>query len=232
MAFFSLSGRELDTAERMIQIEMGKPARECVWPKSDAECPQLDASNYVFQTISDQTIDTLKLMMLVARSYSGCRLFCIDCLQDLKSELGRYSDVTETRKLVYRLRDLTKELDAHIMILSQSEASPYPDFHETAETPYWFHRGDGQVCNEVADVFLHLIRPEYYNVLVDENGNDLHDVMDIHVLKNRNGQTGKVRLKFNKKIGRLEGPVTTEENIIADNNRQKSTLHKEDNLPF
>ncbi|MEB0250227.1 DnaB-like helicase C-terminal domain-containing protein, partial [Mucilaginibacter sp. 5B2] len=47
-----------------------------------------------------------------------------------------------------------------------------------------------------ADMVLFLYRPEYYGLDVDEDNNPTQGVGEIIIAKHRNGETGKVRLKF------------------------------------
>lgn len=54
------------------------------------------------------------------------------------------------------------------------------------------------IIGQEADVVCFIHRPGYYGVLTDEAGNDMHDLAEIIVAKNRNGETGNIRLKFNQ----------------------------------
>ena len=47
-----------------------------------------------------------------------------------------------------------------------------------------------------ADTVLFLYRPEYYELEVDEDNNPTQGVGEIIIAKHRNGETGRVRLKF------------------------------------
>jgi len=47
-----------------------------------------------------------------------------------------------------------------------------------------------------ADMVLFLYRPEYYGLEVDEDNNPTQGIGEIIIAKHRNGETGRVRLKF------------------------------------
>jgi len=47
-----------------------------------------------------------------------------------------------------------------------------------------------------ADIVSFIYRPEYYDILEDEEGNSLVGVTEVIVSKHRNGATGTIKLKF------------------------------------
>src|SRR5882724_4947945 len=47
-----------------------------------------------------------------------------------------------------------------------------------------------------ADMVLFLYRPEYYGLEFDEDNNPTQGVGEVIIAKHRNGETGRVRLKF------------------------------------
>ena len=53
-------------------------------------------------------------------------------------------------------------------------------------------------------LFVH--RPEYYHILQDENGNDLHGMAQIIIAKHRKGATGDVLLNFRGEYTRFANP--------------------------
>lgn len=56
---------------------------------------------------------------------------------------------------------------------------------------------------ESSDLFVMLYRPEYYNVYEDEDGNDLHGILEVLVAKNNHGSIGKVRLHFTPRLAKI-----------------------------
>ena len=53
-------------------------------------------------------------------------------------------------------------------------------------------------------LFVH--RPEYYHILQDEKGNDLHGMAQIIIAKHRKGATGDVLLNFRGEYTRFANP--------------------------
>ena len=57
-----------------------------------------------------------------------------------------------------------------------------------------------------ADMVLFVHRPEYYHILQDEKGNDLHGMAQIIIAKHRKGATGDVLLNFRGEYTRFSNP--------------------------
>ena len=53
-------------------------------------------------------------------------------------------------------------------------------------------------------LFVH--RPEYYHILQDDHGNDLHGMAQIIIAKHRKGATGDVLLNFRGEYTRFANP--------------------------
>ena len=61
--------------------------------------------------------------------------------------------------------------------------------------------GDSIEC--YADKVFLLHRPEYYDILLDEEGYDQRGVLRVIVAKNTYGPTGEFRLKYDKEKGQI-----------------------------
>ena len=51
-----------------------------------------------------------------------------------------------------------------------------------------------------ADMVLFVHRPEYYNILQDENCRDLRGLAELIIRKQRNGETGNILMAFQKEF--------------------------------
>lgn len=216
VAYFTLGETQEKTVERMMQIDMGKSVKDIILYK---ETPKFLGKNLSIDTCIECFGDLKWKALVLARE--GYELLCIDCIQDIELNKGCIPSEEQMRQIIYSLRTLSRQLNMHIMLISQRAHNYYGEVDETPEYPYWHQRGDGGACNEVADLSLHLIRPEYYGVYLDEKGHDLRSRIDVHILKNRNGSTGKVSLKFNRYIGRLEDEQTVEYDKLSLKNDSK-----------
>lgn len=99
------------------------------------------------------------------------------------------------------LKALAKELKICVVLLSQLNRDSET---KDSKMPTLANlRGSGTI-EEVSDVVLMLYRPEYHGILQDELGESTKGKAQLFVLKNRNGRTGKVELKFNSAFACFE----------------------------
>ena len=66
---------------------------------------------------------------------------------------------------------------------------------------------------ELADVVIMVHRPEYYQILQDEDGRDLRGLMEIIVKKNALKPLGSIMLEYQQETGRLRLPEETEKPV-------------------
>lgn len=121
------------------------------------------------------------------------KLLVIDYLQLMSTGDASYNNAEEKTAIILRsLKGLAKDLNIPIIVLSQfcrgKSTGQYPDLDDLDKT-----------IAEDADMVCFIRRPEYYHINEDDQGNDLHGMAEIIVAKNRNGETGKALLKFDKK---------------------------------
>jgi replicative DNA helicase len=101
----------------------------------------------------------------------------------------------EIGSITRALKSLAKELNVPIIALSQlsraGESRP-----GISRRPMLSDLAESGSIEQDADMVLFLYRPEYYGLDIDEDNNTTQGVAEVIVAKNRNGETGRVRLKF------------------------------------
>ncbi len=125
------------------------------------------------------------------------KLIIVDYIQLMNASGLQFSNRSEeTACIIRELETLAKDLNIPIIAFSQlNRGAEDCDGIEGKRPKLRDLRGN--TIEEDADVICFIYRPEYYRIYSDENGNDLHGKVEIIVAKNRNGNTGIVRLKFN-----------------------------------
>ena len=124
------------------------------------------------------------------------KLIIVDYLQLISAGLLFSDRNEEMAYIIRRLKALAKDLNIPIIAFSQQNRGAEDSVGIEGKRPK-LRDLRGNTIEEDADVICFIHRPEYYKIYSDENGNDLHGKTEIIVAKNRNGNTGIARLKFN-----------------------------------
>lgn len=127
---------------------------------------------------------------------------------------------------MFDLKRLVQQLNITIFVISDNiDALNVYDATDDIRTERWQmqDRDDG-ACSKVADVFLQLHRPEYYQIYEDARGNDLRGLLQILIRKNRFGSTGYCNLRFRNTTGSVKN---MEEYDIDEIKRFKMLKEKE-----
>ena len=133
------------------------------------------------------------------KSQHDIQLIIVDYLQLMqgKNGLGKGGGNREQEigSISRALKTVAKELDVPVIALSQLSRA-VENRPGTSKRPMLSDLRESGSIEQDADIVLFLYRPEYYGLDQDEDGNPTHGVGEIIIAKNRNGETGKVRLKF------------------------------------
>lgn len=136
------------------------------------------------------------------------KLIIIDYLQLMNASDMLFSNREEEISVITRsLKALAKELNIPIIAFSQLNRGVENRESFEGRRPQLRDLRESRSIEEDADMVCFLHRPEYYQIYQDDKGNDLHDMAEIIVAKNRNGKTGDTLLKFLNSIGRFENVI-------------------------
>ena len=106
------------------------------------------------------------------------------------------------------LKSLAKELSVPVIALSQ--LSRAVETRGGSKRPQLSDLRESGAIEQDADIVSFIYRPEYYQILEDENGQSLKGVAEYIVAKHRNGALDTVKLKFTDnfaKFGNLDDPT-------------------------
>ena len=121
----------------------------------------------------------------------GCVVIDYLQLMETSSEFR----VTELGKISRSLKQLAKECEVPIILLSQLNRSVES---RNDKRPIMSDLRDSGSLEQDADVVMMLYRDDYYNPDSDDRG-----LTEVNVIKNRNGSTGKVNLIFRKEYSQF-----------------------------
>lgn len=141
-----------------------------------------------------------RIVKLTTVDFVNC--VCIDSLQSLrlKDRNSLPNNKNALGEIVYDLKKLASELNIHIILVSNMmDPEIYSDYvHNQYYTKWMDQSGDDNACSQFSDLFILLDRPELYDILEDSKGYDLRGIIKVKVIKNRNGETGTVNLRFRR----------------------------------
>ena len=125
---------------------------------------------------------------------TGLDLVIIDYLQLLRSTNARVTNRVEIIDEICRaLKALAKELKVPVIALAQLNRSPES---RNDKRPMLSDLRESGGIEQEADVVAFIYRDEYYNPPTPENEN----IAEINIAKQRNGPTGLVQLRFDKRF--------------------------------
>jgi replicative DNA helicase len=105
------------------------------------------------------------------------------------------------------LKSLAKELSVPVIALSQ--LSRAVEVRGGSKRPQLSDLRESGAIEQDADIVSFIYRPEYYQILEDENGQSMKGMAEFIVAKHRHGSLDTIKLKFTDtfaKFGNLDDP--------------------------
>ena len=207
IAIFSLEMSALQLQQKMISMLSGIPMQKIRNPKSMEE-HETAAFMMAFEAVTELPIyidDAPGLSPYEIRSKArklkrkyGIEGIVVDYLQlmsmgDKKSRGNREQEVSTFSR---ELKGLAKELNVPVLALSQ--LSRAVETRGGTKRPMLSDLRESGAIEQDADIVSFIYRPEYYDILEDEEGENLSGLAEVIVAKNRHGKLGTIRLKFNQ----------------------------------
>ncbi len=210
VAMFSLEMSSLQLAQRIVSLEAeisGSKLRD--GKLEDYEWQQLNTSIERMSDIPVFIDDTPAINIFELRA--KCRrlkkqhdidLVIIDYLQLMSGdESARGNREQEISKISRSLKALAKELNVPVIALSQ--LSRAVETRGGTKRPQLSDLRESGAIEQDADIVSFIYRPEYYQILEDEEGNSLKNVAEIIIAKHRNGALDTVKLKFTSEFAKF-----------------------------
>jgi replicative DNA helicase len=210
--FFSLEMTKKQLSLRMNSMTSGVPLnkiKSCMLSEDDVE---KITNSYIENAGVLRKIDLvdntpyLHNIMKISYSLDNVDLIIIDYLQLIRTKNNYQMRYQELADITNSLKFLAKDLNIPVIALAQvnreveKKADKRPTLSDLRES------GD---IEATADVVMFIHREDYYK---KENNID-DSVAEIIVAKNRNGESGIVRLMFDRKIQKFANLETKESSI-------------------
>jgi replicative DNA helicase len=159
------------------------------WPKLTAAIQKMhDAPMFIDETPALNSLELRARARRLARTCGKLGLIVIDYLQLMSSATQGENRATEISEISRSLKALAKELQVPVIALSQLNRTVE---QRADKRPVMSDLRESGAIEQDADVIFALYREEFYNPDTTEKG-----VAEVLVLKQRNGPTGRLNLRF------------------------------------
>ncbi len=202
VAIFSLEMSSVQLATRLIASETEISGEKL--KKGDLRDDEWKQLNTKVKSLEDAPIyidDTPALSIFELRA--KCRrlkeqfkieLIVVDYIQLMRAGDNTGNREQEISTISRSLKALAKELNVPVLVLSQLNRSV--ETRGGLKKPMLSDLRESGAIEQDADMVIFIYRPEYYDMVEGENGEDLRGKGEIIIAKHRNGSLDSVFLKF------------------------------------
>ena len=215
IAFFSLEMNNVQLVNRLISNVCSIPGNKILngqltpdeWERFDSNIRKMQgAPIYVDDTPGLSIFELRTKARRLVREHN-IDVLMIDYLQLMNANGMRFNSRQEEVSTISRsLKSLAKELNIPVLALSQLSRAVEQREGVEGKRPQLSDLRESGAIEQDADMVLFVHRPEYYHILQDEKGNDLHGMAQIIIAKHRKGATGDVLLNFRGEYTRFANP--------------------------
>ena len=168
------------------------------------------------------------------KSQHDIQCIIVDYLQLMTSEYGKTSGNREQEiaSISRSLKAVAKELNIPVIALSQ--LSRAVETRGGDKRPVLSDLRESGSIEQDADMVMFIYRAEKYDITEDEDGESTIGVAELLLRKNRNGPTGKVKLKFVERFAKFvdKNYIDSSESITLKSKSNIKKLDSDNPDPF
>lgn len=250
VALFSLEMSNVQLVHRLISMEaeiQGSKLRngqleEYEWQQLHSAIEKMSEAPIFIDDTPGINVFELRAKCRRLKMQHDIQLVIIDYLQLMSGGTdGKNGNREQEISQISRaLKGLAKELNVPVIALSQ--LSRAVETRGGSKRPQLSDLRESGAIEQDADIVSFIYRPEYYQILEDEEGQSLKGVSEIIVAKHRNGALKTVKLKFTDQFAKfsdLDDP-NFNELVSGDNSGTdgqsniitRSSKMNDDDIPF
>ena len=214
LAFFSLEMSDVQLANRLMsnvcmieghkllsgQLDRGD------WLRLDKKLDKLKEAPLYIDDTEGLSIMELRTKARRLVREKGVRLIMIDYLQLMTASGMKFNSRQEEVSIISRsLKGLAKELNIPVLALSQLNRGVESRVGAEGKRPQLSDLRESGAIEQDADMVIFLHRPEYYHILMSEDGLiDYQGKAEVVISKHRKGATGIIMMNFKGEYTRFE----------------------------
>lgn len=249
VAFFSLEMTNLQLVQRLLSMESEIGSTKLrngqmetyEWQQLHAAIERLSKAPIFIDDTPGINIFELRAKCRRLKAQHGIDMIIIDYLQLMTAGAsegkGGGNREQEISTISRALKGLAKELNVPVIALSQ--LSRAVESRGGSKRPQLSDLRESGAIEQDADIVGFIYRPEYYQILEDENGNSTKGMADIIIQKHRNGSLGDVHLRFKGEFSKFMDPedfnlmtLGSDANLPANNMITRSSKMNDEDIPF
>jgi replicative DNA helicase len=247
VAMFSLEMSNLQLVQRLVSMEAEIPSSKLrngqlephEWQQLHTAIEKMSKAPIYIDDTPGINIFELRAKCRRLKAQHDIQLIIIDYLQLMSggSENRSGNREQEISMISRALKGLAKELNVPVIALSQ--LSRAVETRGGSKKPQLSDLRESGAIEQDADIVGFIYRPEYYQILEDENGNSTKGMADILISKHRNGALGEVRLRFVGEFSKFVDPddyhfndLSLDFNAPQANIITKPSRMNEEDIPF
>lgn len=202
VAIFSLEMSSVQLATRLISSETeiaGEKLkkgdlREDEWRELNTKIKSLEDAPIFIDDTPALSVFELRAKCRRLKEQHKIQLIVVDYIQLMRAGDNNGNREQEISTISRSLKALAKELHVPVIVLSQLNRSV--ETRGGLKKPMLSDLRESGAIEQDADMVIFIYRPEYYDMLVGEDGTDLRGKGEIIIAKHRNGSLDSVYLKF------------------------------------
>lgn len=212
VAIFSLEMANTQLVQRLIAMEAeisGHKMRtgkleEYEWQQLQTAIEKMSDVPIFIDDTAGINIFELRAKCRRLKMQHDIQLVIIDYLQLMSggADSSKGNREQEISAISRALKGMAKELDVPVIALSQ--LSRAVEMRGGTKRPQLSDLRESGAIEQDADMVCFLYRPEYYQILEDEEGQSLKGIGEFIVAKNRHGATKTIKLRFIDEFARFQ----------------------------
>ena len=241
IALFSLEMSSLQIVNRLISSEAELDSdkikkgnlKDYEWQQLLHKTDQLNNAKIFIDDTPALSILELRAKSRRLKSQHDIQCIIVDYLQLMSGEYGKSSGNREQEiaSISRSLKAIAKELNVPVLALSQ--LSRAVETRGGDKRPVLSDLRESGSIEQDADMVLFIYSADRYDITEDEDGNLTAGVAEVLLRKNRNGPTGKVKLKFIERFAKFADMSSNDEMTTNKfQSKANGNFNSEKNDPF